>query len=88
LAASEVRIEDNADAEGRRPAELAQVLLAYCDGLDCLAAGIQVRFASAASRSHEPKVFPPCRVDFPGMSDALPADDPLLSAVGTVMGER
>lgn len=61
-------------------AELAQVLLAYRDALDCLAAGMKHRFAAAASCSHELKVFPSVQVDFLGLADPveeLPADDPL-----------
>ena len=61
-------------------AELAQVLLAYRDALDCLAAGMKRRFAGAASCSHELEIFPSVQVDFLGLGDPveeLPANDPL-----------
>lgn len=61
-------------------AELAQVLLAYRDALDCLAAGMKHRFAAAASCSHELEIFPSVEVDFLGLGhpvEELPADDPL-----------
>lgn len=68
--------------------ELAQVLLAYRDALDCLAAGVRHRFSAAASVSHELKLFPPCWVDFLGSSgpiDSLPDGDPLRAAVESVI---
>lgn len=78
---------DNCDfALVRVAPELAQVLLAYRDALDCLAAGVRHRFSAAASVSHELKLFPPCWVDFLGSTGlSLPDGDPLRAAVESVI---
>lgn len=65
-------------------AALSQVLLAYRDALDCLAAGMKRRFPAAASCTHELKVFPSAQVDFLGRGhpvEELPAHDPLRAGV-------
>ncbi|HST57836.1 MAG TPA: hypothetical protein VLK84_04040 [Longimicrobium sp.] len=78
---------DNCDfALVRVAPELAQVLLAYRDALDCLAAGVRHRFSDAASVSHELKLFPPCWVDFVASAGlGLPDGDPLQAAVESVI---
>lgn len=55
--------------------ELAEVLLAYRDGLAGLSAAVRQRFPSSASYSHELELFPPCSVDY------LPL--PIVDASGT-----
>lgn len=68
-------------------AELAQVLLAYGDAVDSIAAAMKARF-SIASYSHELKIFPPAYVVFLGRTgpvDDLPPDDPLCAAIDAAM---